>query len=226
MNRDDIVMVFVAVCCIGAAGVSATTLDATLSEDPEDVIELRYDRLPLGQEETSEANREAAANRDSREREGAGGRAPAPRASALDPVSSLQDGLWALLGLLVSLAAVALAYRYRDRLVALALALRSWHAGGTESAAAPAARQWPAEPPDDEVHRAWLSMVRQLDVPRPGSRTPLECARAAVEAGMDPDAVETLTRTFEEVRYGDRPVTEDRRERAREGLRKLRGEGP
>lgn len=218
MNRDDLVTVLVAVCCIGAAGISATTLESTLSEDPDDVIELQYGQLPPGEEAADEEGRQNDA------RDG-GAAARQPREVRVDPVTSVFDRLWSLAPFLAALAALGLAYRHRDRLVAVALALGAWRAG-TSPAGAPPDRQWAAEPPDDEVHRAWLSMVRRLDLSQPESRTPLECARAAVDAGMDPQAVETLTRVFEEVRYGDRPVTEERRERAREGLRQLGGEPP
>lgn len=219
MNRDDLVTVLVAVCCIGAAGISATTLDSTLPEDPDDVVELRYGQLPPG--EGDEQGREAADAEGPQDGARSGG--AVARQPREDTVASVLDRLWALAPFLAALAALGLAYRYRDRLVAVALALGAWRAG-TSPAGAPPDRGWSAEAPDDEVHRAWLSMVRRLDLSQPESRTPVECARAAVEAGMDPEAVETLTRVFEEVRYGDRPVTEERRERAREGLRQLGGE--
>lgn len=66
-------------------------------------------------------------------------------------------------------------------------------------------------------------MVRELDVERPWSLTPGECRRAAVEAGMDPEAVGTLTRAFREVRYGERPVTDERRERALRSADRIAG---
>jgi len=64
-------------------------------------------------------------------------------------------------------------------------------------------------------------MMRSLDVDDRRARTTEECASAAANAGMDPDAVETLTRTFEEVRYGQRPVTDDRRQRVSQVCQRL-----
>lgn len=74
---------------------------------------------------------------------------------------------------------------------------------------------------DNEVYRAWREMTRHLDVPRPESSTPVEFAAAAVEAGMAREDVADLTRLFEEVRYGDRPATPEREERALAALRRI-----
>lgn len=71
---------------------------------------------------------------------------------------------------------------------------------------------------DNAVYRAWAEMVDALDVGDPETTTPQEFATHAVEAGMDRSAVEDLTRLFDEVRYGDRPVTDARERRAREIL--------
>lgn len=239
MNRDTLLTAFVAICCIGAVGVSATTLESTLPEDPDDVVRLDYDQLPTGENDAGgaktptdrESQSSAGSDGNENDREGSaasrtpagghsGGAGAAGRGTA--PAESPLERLWSLLPVVAALAVAGLAYRYRSRLAALVLALRAGLGDdGAVRATGDAAREWPGGAPDDEVTRAWLAMVRRLDVPRPQSRTPLECARAAVDAGMDPDAVETLTQAFVEVRYGDRPVTEERRERAREGLRRL-----
>jgi hypothetical protein len=76
--------------------------------------------------------------------------------------------------------------------------------------------------PTNDVARAWHEMVATLGVERPETKTPRQCARAAVEAGGDRDAVEGLTGLFEEVRYGDAEVTDERRQRARDGLERVR----
>lgn len=129
-----------------------------------------------------------------------------------------------LLPLLALLAALALAYRYRRYLLALVAAVPGSFQDGTEERSAAEGR-WPTERPSNEVHRVWLSMVDRLDVDRPRSRTPSECAAVAIDAGLDPAAVRTLTNVFEEVRYGEKPVTEERRRRARRGLERLDGGG-
>jgi hypothetical protein len=74
---------------------------------------------------------------------------------------------------------------------------------------------------DNAIYRAWSEMVALLDAPDPQSGTPREFAAAAIDAGMNPEEVDVLTRTFEEVRYGDAALSEERRERATEALRRI-----
>jgi hypothetical protein len=73
----------------------------------------------------------------------------------------------------------------------------------------------------NEVYRAWREMTEHLAVEHPESSTPAEFATAAVDAGMAPDDVRELTDLFEEVRYGDREVTEERERRAADALRRI-----
>lgn len=77
----------------------------------------------------------------------------------------------------------------------------------------------PADPPPENgVYRAWRDLVARVDPVGDPSRTPGEVADAAVADGLDDDAVARLTDVFAEVRYGDRPATEDRERRARSAL--------
>ncbi|WEL18297.1 Uncharacterized protein SVXHr_2141 [Halorhabdus sp. SVX81] len=71
------------------------------------------------------------------------------------------------------------------------------------------------------VYRAWVDMTAALAVPNRQSTTPGEFAEAAIEAGMKPRDVEELTRLFEDVRYGDASVSEQRERRATEALRRI-----
>ncbi|WP_248299370.1 DUF4129 domain-containing protein [Halorhabdus amylolytica] len=71
------------------------------------------------------------------------------------------------------------------------------------------------------VYRAWIEMTDALEVSKRESTTPGEFAELAIEAGMAPDDVRELTRLFEDVRYGDEPVSETRAERARDALRRI-----
>lgn len=113
---------------------------------------------------------------------------------------------WLLLALLAALAvAGAFAYRYVDR-------FRS------DDADAP---PFGDANPDSEVERAWLNLVRRVDADRPETRTPGEWAARAVDSGLDADAVATLTRAFESVRYGGGEETEERRRRVRRALDRL-----
>ncbi|MBZ6493682.1 DUF4129 domain-containing protein [Natrinema longum] len=74
---------------------------------------------------------------------------------------------------------------------------------------------------ETEIHRAWREMAVHLDVPSPESSTPGEFADAAIEAGLNPDAVHELTARFEEVRYGGFEATADRETRARNALERI-----
>lgn len=76
-------------------------------------------------------------------------------------------------------------------------------------------------PADNEVYRAWEEMVDPLEVARPEATTPGEFAEAAVDAGIDPEDADELTRLFEAVRYGGRPPSESRERRAVETLRRI-----
>lgn len=278
MNRDTTVWLTVALLSIGSLGVSATTIDSAMSTDANEVINLDYDRVPIGQDHAGrvldeieqpggdsndapaggsnsdassgataadasssegdpqqsqgsrdadqrEANSEAESRGES-EGNAARGGGSTNGGSGLGPDPSLLDRLLALLlallryalWLAVFLTAAALGYRYRDRiraLVASATASRSTAHDGND------ARGAYDVPPSNAVDRAWAAMVARLDVDRPETTTPQEFATRAVESGFDREAVERLTRTFEEVHYGDRPVTRDRERVAKRSRRRL-----
>lgn len=63
-------------------------------------------------------------------------------------------------------------------------------------------------PITNDVYRAWQAMTAQLPVTDPETTTPREFAAIATDAGFDPDAVETVTTLFEQVRYGTDTITE------------------
>lgn len=76
---------------------------------------------------------------------------------------------------------------------------------------------------ENTVYRAWREMTDALSVEQPRTTSPEEFAAVAVDAGMDAEDVRELTWLFEEVRYGDAPVTDDRERRARSALRRIEG---
>ncbi|MDS0282295.1 DUF4129 domain-containing protein [Haloarcula onubensis] len=121
--------------------------------------------------------------------------------------------LWLVALVALLLAVVILAYRYRDRL------RRAVGRDGDGAAAEPLA---PA--PQNEVERAWVELVQRAGIDRPRTRTPRDCARRAVETGFDPGHVDRLRRTFEDVRYGTHPPTDEQARLARETLDRLNGE--
>lgn len=74
---------------------------------------------------------------------------------------------------------------------------------------------------DNEIYRAWAEMTTYLEVDDPETSTPGEFADAAIEAGMVPDDVHSLTELFESVRYGGEPPTSEREAAAIEVLRRI-----
>lgn len=171
--------------------------------------------------------------------------APQPDSSAVDPDCAVGcaggEGVLDRLPVLPSLDPGALAV-----LVAAALAglsLLAYRAAGDEGAAlADDARgdERPGPPPagrganprpvpgdapaDNAVYRAWRDLTAGLDVSRAEARTPAELAAAAVERGADAGAVGELRGLFVAVRYGGRPPTADREERARDARRRAGGD--
>lgn len=78
-----------------------------------------------------------------------------------------------------------------------------------------------AKAADDAIYATWSEMVALLGVSDPQSGTPRQFARAATEAGMDPEDVAVLTGAFEDVRYGDADLSEERRERVAAAFRRI-----
>ncbi|MFC6904019.1 DUF4129 domain-containing protein [Halalkalicoccus tibetensis] len=74
---------------------------------------------------------------------------------------------------------------------------------------------------ENEVYRAWREMTGLLDAPDPEARTPGEFADRAVAAGISEEDVDELTRLFEDVRYGERTVSEEYERRAVETFRRI-----
>lgn len=72
---------------------------------------------------------------------------------------------------------------------------------------------------DNEVYRAYKEFVDRLE--EDAYASPGEVARTARNAGIPAEEVAAIRRTFEEVRYGEAPVTESRTERARSALDRI-----
>ncbi|MDJ1434143.1 DUF4129 domain-containing protein [Halostagnicola sp. A-GB9-2] len=80
---------------------------------------------------------------------------------------------------------------------------------------------WPPIDPESDVDKAWAKMTTAIDVDRPTARTPAEWGDAAIDAGLDADAVNELTRTFRDRQYGEIDETAEHRRRARRALHQL-----
>lgn len=85
----------------------------------------------------------------------------------------------------------------------------------------PRPADWVVASPSNAVARAWIEMVRNVEVDDPHSRTLREWETAAIESGFDPVAVRTITETFADVRYGTADVTQERQRRIQEALTEL-----
>lgn len=206
----------------GAEGVvnelDAVTEELALDDDARPSVD--RSRSAAGDFRDDEFESEVSVEEDDREDPNAGAE------SWVDRLVGLFRGLQSLL-VVFGLFAFALAYRRADDLRGLVRGALPKDESA-DDADGPG-EEWPAAEPPNEVSRAWAEMIRRLDIESPRSKTATECATAAVEAGMDPEAVRTITRAFEAVRYGDGRVTDERVRRVRRALRNLdseRGGGP
>lgn len=242
MNAEQVASIGAAAVLVLVVALSAATLQTTVSTDPADAVDLDADYLPLDDGAVAEIDRElrestdesAESEDDTSEGDTVGGRqdpdgsstaagsgdgdvesesdAPGRQAGlgALPPRTvpwRLLFALFALLGL------VGGGYRYADRLMAAVGTLRE---GGREPGTERGHAATPV--PENGVQRAWIELVERSGVDDPWTKTPQECARAAVAAGADPDAVRRLRRTFEGVTYGRAVATDERVRTADEAL--------
>jgi hypothetical protein len=77
-------------------------------------------------------------------------------------------------------------------------------------------------PLSNDVYRAWADLTERLG-PADGATTPQEYARRVAGASEDPEALDRLRETFEQVRYGGAEPTSDLEQRAREALDRATG---
>jgi hypothetical protein len=113
--------------------------------------------------------------------------------------------------------------RNRDRLRELLGALLARLGFGDDDTGETLEETTRSEPDcSNEVTRAWYDMVCCLGLDCEQSKTPDECAAAAVEAGHDPAVVRAITEAFQCVRYGDHPVTDDLVAQARAAAERIR----
>ena len=260
MNWNRLLTAAVAVCCLVAVGTAATTMDSSVSTEPEEAVQFDYSMLPVGAQDgvgqlrrqvsTDDPSAASGGGVSNRASDGDGSHResrPASKAKAADggdpkQVSAAESGerrrsggerkqeatrsllerllellrallayLPAVLGLLVLGGA---AYLLRDRLAGLL--------GGDEGRSADDRVTLGDPTPRNDVSRAWYEMVERVGLADRYDLTPDEHAERAAEKGVDPEAAASLTRLFEEVRYGDAPVTDERRRRARERVREIR----
>jgi len=240
--------------CVVALGVSATTLRASVSTKPDQVVHVNAADLPIGSslvaalkhrlypqstpapnggpQSASQAKRRVGRTQrrvgaTSVRRASEGGAAPA-KPSLFDRLLALLRTLALLVLGLLAISSPVVAYRYREEIRALlASDEREPPPTATESRSEETRRQSDAYGvgPSNPVYRSWLRMAFLAGVGDPEARTARQCAREAVRRGLDRAAVESLTDEFEAVRYGGAAVTDARAERAR-SLRRRLEDGP
>lgn len=201
------------------------------AETIDDDIEANKQRVEQQERSNAREQRQQPAGSGASSGDGgsSGGAASRSEATSTDSTPSLVEQLLELLKVILpyALAAfaagtiLALAYRYRTRIAALALAFVPDGGDGRTGESDTVAGPWDDGQFGDDVHRAWYAMVTYLDIDRPWAKTADECRRQAVEAGLDPEAVGRLTETFREVRYAESGPTPDHERRARESLARL-----
>lgn len=223
-------------------GASAAAIDATVTTEPEDALDVDYRplthavaaQLPDETEDTTTDSQDSAeagepeedgtnapkhrGQTDSEVGEAASESAPDERGVAEDE-SILSPLLSSLRYVLPALALLALG--------ALVVRARGLVGGGTRVHPDPPrdvrSRQIPLPSRDmDAVEAAWVELIAAADPLHPDSMTTAELAREAIDNGHDPDAVWQITRIFEEVTYGNASVTDEREKLARESVRQLR----
>ena len=198
MNADAYVSVVIAISCVLAVGVSATTLDESLSTNPDDVIDVEWSELPIneevagsieremrsqqgGQEEAQSgsadaANDRAAASAAARDRqqsqqrdESQSGSQPREPSHWATLLAMLRSALHWLLALGLLAVCGVLGYRYRARLRRLLAGIsHRRHVG--ERDGEERGGPGPTEPAT-EVDRRWQALVRSLDVEDPRTTT-------------------------------------------------------
>lgn len=247
MTANRFLPVLVCVCCIVALGVSATTLESSLSTSPDDVIDIEYDELPIGQESLSDAKEQATqkgkpdsaadpsemdsgANSDSDSQESSQAPGGDDDSSGLgDGIPSLLDRLLSLLSSLLVYGAVTLAigltaaagYRYRDRIRDRLAGLWPDAERAGESLWVRDDAQTYADDATNPIHHAWLQLIEHAGIDDPHAHSPRESARRAVANGLPRAPVEQITHEFEAVRYGPAEPTPDRIDRVESELGRI-----
>lgn len=118
MNRSRLLSALIALLAITSLSVASTTLETSLTTDPDDEINPDWDTLPIGQDDAAaiqesieSGGEESAGGAGSGSADGAGSAVDEP--SLFDRLIALLSRLFRLLLPIAAIAAAALAYRYR-----------------------------------------------------------------------------------------------------------------
>jgi len=242
----------VALLALSTLGVAATTLETTVTTDPDEEINPPWEKLPISQETAAAIQSEMTAGDggsetgssggDTADETAGGGAADRPTSGATSsasggdrtaagltpaPDQSLLDRLLAMLATMLQ---VLLGVVVVGGVAGLAYryhgqyhSLFGRESRDTTTAPSPAAAAWPANEPTTAVDRAWVHLVGQLDPDRPETVTPADCRQLAHRAGLESTAVEAITTAFERVHYGGQSA-ESEASHAEDGLNQLTDE--
>lgn len=234
-TADRVLTLVVALVCAFALGAAGTSLDSAVSTSPDDVIDVDKSNLPISQEKAKEVRDQVEKKQQEPEKkevqkqqqkrqqqqQQSASKQPAEPSLWQQLLALLQALFPYIVGALILGALAVAAYKQRHRLLALVALLM----GDTEEEEEHEYPQRDRRPldfaPENDVDAAWVRLVSAIGERASTARTTREYERAAVESGFDADAVSQVTRAFEEVRYGGQPVTDERRQRANEGLSRL-----
>lgn len=237
MNRSHAIPLLIAVLALSALAIAATTLETTVTTDPDDEINPDWDRLPLSENDASAIQGEMTAGDDNPEAHSSGAQSTASSGGGGDgtgtasglvtpPEETSFDRLIALLitllqigvGLAVLAGVVGGLIRYQDSIADV------FGFDDTPESPPPTAEPavWPPSEPTSVVEAAWIELVSQLSPAQPETTTPAECLVLARRQDLDMRAVTDITTAFERVQYGGHAVDAER-SRAKQGLATLTG---
>ncbi|MBX0324298.1 DUF4129 domain-containing protein [Halomicroarcula sp. F13] len=277
MNQQHVITILFAGCCLFAAVSMAASLETSVPGNPDDVVDVDTESLPLpseqadqvknalqsgGQSDTEgnsgttsqpssdgsqqgrEPSRADSGAKDSMSDttdgtgQSSGGTADSeggqsgltkqaglgpggPVDSLLDLLRQLFERLLAVVAVLAVLGMLALAGYKRDLLLDR---LREYVGRETTADVRAATTKLPNREPRNEIERTWLEMVSSAGAADDPSLTPRERAEAVAQTGLRSEPVRELTDLFEDVRYGDRPVTTSEVREASAYLRRSMGQ--
>lgn len=180
MNRSRLLSALIALLAITSLSVASTTLETSLTTDPDDEINPDWDTLPIGQDDAAaiqesieSGGEESAGGAGSGSADGAGSAVDEP--SLFDRLIALLSRLFRLLLPIAAIAAAALAYRYREALIDF-FGRDSRTTPATEPRSA--AGHWPGTTPEHDVDRAWVEVIRRLNPDRPETTTRTSAGRS------------------------------------------------
>lgn len=241
MDRDRVLLLATAFLAICALWIAAGTVEGTMDDGPDDLMDTTYvpiivetiDQIRPELERTSSdtpdkndgeetAQLERAAEDESPPERSAPMRGPSTDPSGDESNDgdddSLRDEHW-ILGLwrplIIGLLCLAIAAFLVRRGIHLHSTPSSSRDDSTQDRDARTHQLLSDQSPSNAIEAAWMDLVSDLEVTEISSLTTTDIARRAIDSGRDPERVWAVTQTFDEIQYGNKPVTDARMRRVR-----------